>query len=495
MIKWIRHFQQPLLISITVLIIIAFVWLYNDNTLRGQRSNVVARIYDRPVLDTELGRNARTLQLSQGLMLMDLLMTLYSAGGASSDDVLWNYVVLRHEADVLGIVPTELEIEARIKALPMLQTAGQFDPAKYTMFLQNQVTPRGLSDAAVETAVGDDLKVKRLKELLGTTASASATEVRAAWEQKFQKVELGLARLTLADFEGAITLGDEEIQKVYEEKKAGLLTPEKRKVRFVAFTVPVDPKAPMQRKERNEAMSQLVTKAQNLSVALAEPGSKLDELATAAGAEVKESPEFAMGEPPAEFGGNESVAKAAFDLTKEQPNSDAILGRDGYYLVQLAEVIPPRQRTFEEAKAEITAQVKSGRALEQMTARAGEVEGKLKAAVAEGKPFAAAAEAAGVKAEMPTAFAPNDPKLELPDAPAIVEKAADLQEGGISNPVTTPTGVVFVYLQKRQPFDESEFEAGKVQIAKEIEDEKRDMIFSEWLKSRRKAANVQLTRN
>src|SRR5438552_3929663 len=86
MVNIIRRFQQPLMIAITILVIISFVWLYNNNTkvdrFGGQRA---ATIYGREVSIAELQRNARKLELTFQLGLFELAQGL--VGRAQRDQM------------------------------------------------------------------------------------------------------------------------------------------------------------------------------------------------------------------------------------------------------------------------------------------------------------------------------------------------------------------------------------------------------------------------
>src|SRR6187402_112687 len=100
MVNIIRRFQQPLMIAITVIVIIAFAWLYNDTRFaeRGG-SDKVATIYGKSVSFAQAQRASRKYDVSQQLGLRDFDQAL--AGGSdreSGNNFVWNTLVLKHEA-------------------------------------------------------------------------------------------------------------------------------------------------------------------------------------------------------------------------------------------------------------------------------------------------------------------------------------------------------------------------------------------------------------
>ncbi len=85
-----RKYQQTLLLFVTILVIIAFAWLYNDYGAQG-REDAVGKIYDRPVRLGEYHRGAKRMQVAQELGMFDLIGGL--AGDARTmEEVQPNFV-------------------------------------------------------------------------------------------------------------------------------------------------------------------------------------------------------------------------------------------------------------------------------------------------------------------------------------------------------------------------------------------------------------------
>src|ERR1700722_8037600 len=112
MISIMRKYSQGLMILITLLVIISFVWFYNGSRSVATRTTgvkYVAKVYDRLLPQQEADSGARKLAIANALQLVDLENALVgratSMAEAQSNFIL-NTLVVQHEADRLHIVPT-----------------------------------------------------------------------------------------------------------------------------------------------------------------------------------------------------------------------------------------------------------------------------------------------------------------------------------------------------------------------------------------------------
>ncbi len=497
MVNYFRRFQQPLMVLITIFVIISFTVFYSKSDFmdKGAASRVGA-IYGRNFSQAEFMREGRKYELCQYALpeLWQSLIQPATNADEAMNNFVWNSVVLRHEAEQLGIRPTDAEVEETIKALPPFQTNGVYDSYKYTQFVTNALNPRGLMPNTLEEMAGNDIRLRRLKTVLGTTLVASAAEIRSIFEQGHRKLETQVVRFDFAEFLKAQQPTDDDVKKAYEERKSTLKTDEQRKVKYVAFSIPNQEK-PLVGKERVDAFEKLSEKAQAFMVSMTEKGAKFEEVAAKLGAEVKDAPAFPEGEPPSELEKSPKVAAAAFKLTKDQPTSDAVQTDKGYFLVHLAEVIPTREKTLDEAKIALADDLKNERAQEAMSLKATEVRNKLEAELKAGKSFADAATAVGVKAEPFAPFSLATPPFKEKDGREVTIATRDLDEGQLSPfiPVQSGSGLL-VYLAKKLPLDEKEFADGKDALTDQVARGKTEAVFSAWFKQRRAAANIMLAR-
>jgi predicted PhzF superfamily epimerase YddE/YHI9 len=107
-----------------------------------------------------------------------------------------------------------------------------------------------------------------------------------------------------------------------------------------------------------------------------------------------------------------------------------------------------------------------------------------------GKSFAEAATAAGVKAEPFPAFSRREPKFDQPDAQEVMIAAIDLEPGQMSAFMPTGSGGALVQVEKREPIDDAKFEKDKTLTVMALSRGRRESVFGEWWKARRKEAGI-----
>ena len=493
--RLIRRYQQPLLIVFTVLIIIAFMGFFDRSGMMGKiGSEHSATIYGRQVTQEQIKREGRKFSLAQQLGLRELLDSVIGRPQSESEEIenfMWNNMVIRHEAEHLGISVSEDEVFAGIQGLRVFQTSGAFDPKKYAMIVQNVLPSMGFDEKQVAELVRDDLRLKKMKNLLGTTAAPSPQEVRAIYDQDYQKTEASVVRLRLDDFLAAATAPDEDVQKLYEERKDQLKSEEKRKVQVAAFVLPTTDK-PLEGKARAEELGRLGKAAEDFSVAMAEKDADFAAVAAKAGVKLEEVTEFTRRDMPPALGGGPDVVAAAFKLTMKEPNSDIITTDRGYYALHLTGISEVRPLTLDEARPQLVAQLKRERALEALNLKATDIRNKIDIELKAGKSFADAAASAGTKAEVFGTFSRAEPKSEGADAGVVMMKAIDMKEGALSPFTPTATGGVLIRVDQRPPIDDSKFAGQKDLYMDGLSRYSREVMFSEWLKNRRAEAHVTL---
>lgn len=487
------------MIAVTLLVIVSFIWLYNDTQFHKLGAEQVGKMYGRNISIAEVQRVGRKFDVLQDLAMrnmfqglpVDLLRGLAISQQGAKENFIWNNFVLRHEASRLGVVPTDEEIFTATQALPAFQTKGQYDPDKYSVFIQNAVTPRGFTANDLGDIIADGLRLQKVQTLLGSTTAPTDAELRQSYASFAQKTDASVIRLKLDDFLAGVQVSDEDVKKLFEARKSTLKTDEFRKVKYVALVLPTTDK-PLEGKDRADALSKLAKQAEEFSVAMTEKGAKFEEVAAKLGVKVEESSDFSRNSPAPAFAEVPAATPATFMLTNEQPNSDIISTDRGYYLLQLSGIVAPRPLTFEEAKENLTAELKRERAQETLGLKATEIRNKIDAALKEKKSFADAATAAGAKAEKYPAFSRQEPQMEPENSGEIMTTATELAIGQLSAPVPTATGSVIVFVEQRLPIDEEKFKTEKSRIAEGLEGFQKSVLFSEWLKLRRAAAQLTL---
>ncbi len=481
------------MIIITVLVIIAFAWLYNSTDIDKLGTNTVGRIYGRELTQTEIDRRARTFNLAASLGLFDLISGLAGQAGDRAQAVeafVLNGIVLDHESEVLQIRPTDAQVAEVVRTLPVFQTDGKFDLQRYAQFVERTLAPNGFTERQLEETVRSQLELARVRDLLGSTVVANPLEVRDEWERRSRKFHVEVVRFKEEDFRVAETPEEEEITAYYEENKPSLKTEEQRSVLAVRFLLG-EKEASFEGQERIKALQAMADKAGEFTQAVLEPGASFEELAKAAGVGVERMGPFTRSAPPQELESFAGAVEAAFALSEEDPNSDAIEGRDGFLVLHLDGIVPSREMTMEEARGQIIEALAARKTREAVAARASEALEKIKAAMQEGKTFAEAAQQAGLTAEPMPEFSLSKPALDSPDAPAVFEKALEMKPGETSGFIETSTGGLLMHVASISLPDDKEFEEQREQIAQRLLEMKKQIAFYQWLASRIEAAGIK----
>lgn len=499
LVNLMRTHQRWMMFIISVLVILSMVWFYGNGRSQyneGSGGALVGHIYGRELGNTEFERSLRMLTTAQNLRLTNLIQPdLMDRGDVFLTAT--NFLVLQHEASLLGIDPTAQEVEAAEKKLSVFQApdGSGFDPGLRDEFAAKNLAPRGFGLQQLDELVRADIQVGRLRQVIDSTVMLSPTEVRAEYEQYFGKTNASVIRLKTADFAaGAAEPTDDEIKKYYDEQKDHFQHPEKRKAQYVFFGLD-EKQAKLTGKERVEAMKPHNAEAETFLEKVLDGKGKADfaALAREAGATVVETPEFeeaAAGSFP-EASIPEFV-QTVFKLTKAEPDSDALVAPAGYYILHLSGLTPAMPLTLDEARPKIVSAIKEDRAKTALTAKAEEIRAKIAEALKAGKPIADAAKDAGQTAQDVPTFSPGEPNATFPDAGLVTNAALELNAGELGKFVPAPEGGLLVYVRDRQPVDEAVFEKQKDRITSSMALHKKRMAFLDWLHSRRDVADIRM---
>ena len=500
-----RKHHKWLMIVITILAI-PFIFYFVQTPDSAIRSTDLGRIYDRPLTNVEFQRSGRLFTLAQMLGLplaQDLMMRPMSENDAYIN-FAFNRVVLNHEAQELGIKPTQTEIATYVKTLrPFQGEGGQFDLKKYTDFAQTRLPALGFTEAQLEELVSNQLALNRIKDLLGAGLHVADSESREFYEQAYGKLHVAVVRFREDDFKKDVKIGDEDLAKYYEARKAEFKTEEKRKVEFVAFTLNEEEKK-LAGKERVEALQKLANRANDFVQALLEKEAKFPDVAAKFSVPVTPTGEFTAKAPDPQLAPVPALTQYAFQLKQEEPFSDAIQGPEGFYVLHLIGVSPTQPLTLEEAKPQILDKLTKERLRQLVAAKGTDIARVIREATAAGTPLDTALNQVGLQADRIPPFAVMDPpapppkpeeaqdkKPDAPDLPMVKNAVRELNPGDSSEFVPTAQGGLVAVVEKRDPADPAGYETAKATFEKNYLQSKRAAVFDEWLQDRRQAAGLQ----
>ena len=557
--KALRRHKDWLMIVIAILAIPFVFYFVQRPDYGAMRSDQFARIYDRNISMLEAQQVMRLLSLAQALGMSEFVQTLTAGGGMNQNQGAVQFItgllVLRHEAERLGLRPDAAEIADVVRKLPAFQGESGFDMNKFSDFVRLGLGPMGLGEEHIEQLVRDELCLNEIKRLLSAGISISKGELDENFQRAYDEFYVNVIRFHSADFDKDIKIADEDVQKYYDAHKSELRTDEKRKVEFVRLglteeaheytnfpgplsqpsifidrfvqdliggyaVIPPSSANDMTAQGRNEqetltgterieALQKLADRATDFTQALLEKGAEFKQAAEKFQLPVHETGEFTAAAPDTQLKVDPQLGAAAFKLTPQEPNTDPIQVADGFYILHLTGATEPRPLTLEEAKPKIVEALKKSRTRELLSTKGAEVVQQLREAKKSGQSLEAAIQKAGVKAEKVPPFSlmeeettesqgsekKNQPqKNERPDFEAIKNAVAYLSPGEISDFSPSGGDGFIAILEKREPTAETDAGEKKAAFEKRLLDNKERIVFYEWLHDRQQEAGLQFTK-
>jgi peptidyl-prolyl cis-trans isomerase D len=266
-----------------------------------------------------------------------------------------------------------------ISSIPAFQEGGQFSKSLYTTVLRSQNPP--LSPAQYENRLRHDLAVQQLMLAVGGAAIPSRTVAERLAALESQKREVSEARITAQQFLPQVKIDDAKLKEYYDANAAEFRRPERVRAEYVMLSA--------DQLVRNEQVSEADLKAayqerlgqmteaeqRRASHILVKTKDEAEKIA----AELKKNPNrFAdlakkQSQDPgsAEKGGDlgwfgpgmmvKPFEEAVFAM-KQGETSGPVQSDFGYHVIRVTGVRAAKSRPFEEARAEIEADLRKSRA-------------------------------------------------------------------------------------------------------------------------------------
>ena len=502
MIKVLRKHRNWLMIVIAVLALPFCLYFVKSDTSQI-RSDEFVKMYGRKVTMIEARHDGGFFQLARFLGVTDLVEGLAPGTGDDNQKTVTfvvNLIVLRHEAERLGIEPADSEVVDAVRNFPELQGASGFDAAKYDHVERNVLPSLGFTDEQLRELARDQLCLKKIKEVVASGVSIPESESKSNYEQMYGKNFVSVVRVHSGDFLREIKVSDDDIKKYYETHKSELNTEQKRKVEFVRLALSEEQKK-LKDKERIDALQKLADRANDFSQALLEKGADFHQVAAKFQLPVETTGEFTPSAPDPKLKADPQLNEAAFKLTPQEPNSDPLQSADGFAILHLAGVVDARPLTLDEAKQKIVDQIKNERSREMATAKGRKGAETLRNGLKAGQPLQFTLEqAGGLKTEKVEPFTvaneadaknpPEKPKDDTADMMMIKNVSAQLQPGEASDFVPWIDGGLIVLMEKREPPDPAKYQETKATFEERYIKTAREYVFMEWLRDRQRDAGL-----
>ena len=515
-----RKHARWIMAGVLLLLIPGFVALFTTTGRSDRRGGDLPTIHGQPV-------NAGEFEQMQNLIQVQrvVLQNREFRRDRDSQDQLKREAMLQmlldRQAAAMGLHVTDAELVQQIQHLPpLLNEVGQFEAFRYQQLLRN-LSQRGVNEAAFEQVLRTQLLHAKLQQLVVAAAHVTPTEVQQAYMPVHEKVTIDLVRFDMANYQGALTVSNEEVRAFYEQNKESFRTPAQVKVRYATFPLadaeksitlsdeeindfyernrfkytdtnnaakPLASVLPELKAELLKLRAERVAgdRATALTVKLGRPDTGKPDFAKLCAdinVAVRETGYLNALDPVPGLDISREFLQKAFSLTLDAPYSDPIAGSNALYVLEFVDGKPSAIPTFEVVQEPVTTQVRQLRRYIATLEQAHATGEQLKKLVAGGKTFADACAELKLKIETPAAFTLADDKLDLPAAGYIQQAALALPVGGISELLKTSTGGVMFHLRDRQAADLAEFEKNKDRYAQQILQRNRQALFNDWLQT------------
>ena len=154
-----------------------------------------------------------------------------------------NRIILREEAERLGLVPSLAQIEAKIQAMPEFQNEGRFDQEGYGRFVNKQIGRFGLTEKDFLDLIKDQMSFERITALLTAGVSLDDKFSSTLFDSYMQSLNLDVATLNLDQFIDKADVADDLLKPYWEKQKNKYLSDETRSATVYVFSPKTNEKA------------------------------------------------------------------------------------------------------------------------------------------------------------------------------------------------------------------------------------------------------------
>ena len=420
------------------------LWGINDIFRGRSYDNAVATIGDARISDAEYDRELRTAMRNEGQRLhTDVTLEQARTLGLTRSvlDRMINRAALDAEVKKLGLTIDNDTVAATIRALPQFEAqGGTFSRALFQETLkQNSMTEQSFEegmrqDMARTQLIGSTINwfdippsmarllfgyLNQLRvadyivltpDMAGAVRAPSETELNAYYKVNAARFstpeyrELEYVAIALEDYTAKVEISEADMKKEYETHKETYVKPEEREIQQINFPS----------KETADAAHQKIASGANF-------------LEIARGMGFKED-EVKLGTFP-KSGLDAKLADAAFAVP-EGGATPPVQGPFGWVIMRVTKVTPGVNKTFEDVRETIRAQLAKGHAME----KAIEAANAFEDARAGGAALAEAAQKVGLTAVHVAAvdksgLAPDGAKANLPADPKFIQQAFASEAG------------------------------------------------------------------
>lgn len=473
---WFRIASGIFLILVCVSMVITLIPGMTGTTVDPTVGKVVAKVGNQEITTIELQEGLQQLTRS-GRVPAEMV-----AGYASQvlDDLVLEKAT-QQEAERLGIHITEAQLQDRLRQIPDVFPNGKFIGKQQ---YEDMVFSRtGQTASEFERKFRTAMATEQLRKLVTDSIAVSPEELNSEVRAESESFVLSYVLVDPENLKKEIATPDPLVQAYFDKNKNRYQLGEKRSGKLLVFdrgalekTVTI-PEADMRkyyqdhadsyRVEERIAVSHILIKAAPTDKAAQEKAKKkIEELAKqiAGGADfaavaTKNSEDTSNAPKGGDLGfitKGQTVPPfeaAAFGL-KPGTVSAPVLTDFGYHLIKVREHQQAHVRTFDEARAEIEASLKTERVQAELTTKAEAAAAELRKAPGDIEKIAA--KYLATVSEIP-AIQRTESVPAVAGSTGVVQELFTLEKGWVGKATTIPAGLAVPMLAEIQPARQAQF--------------------------------------
>jgi hypothetical protein len=512
MLEFLRHQTKPIMITLAVIIIVAFTF-WGGSTRSGMGRNghspddVMLTVLSSDYTFADLNRLQRNYRIAAELGLPgvqeyfadELVRLKYTYGDRKTGgplmvedapiDFAANLVVLRDALAKTGISASDDEVQQVFRTLGQFQVNGQFDRDRAIAYERN-LGERGIKLADVYDTIRDSIGFQKLYALVSRNLVSSPKVASEFYAFVHQTIKAASIPFVLNDFKKGAKVTDEEIGKYFEENKESYQSPEKRALSYVLVEKPnTDGK---NAEDTVKALKAFNEKLTNLAGAVIAPNADFEAEVKKAGLQVKTAARFGMEDPPEEFKKESELLRAIFtNIPATHAVSDPVPVEKGYVIFKVTSIAKPAQQELKDVKDKVRETLVGQKAAEAMQKAANEAKAKLEAALKAGKKFEVAAKEAGFTPQMLGEFSPSEPLTTLSNGRDIAREAMVTPAGAFTKPLATENGIILIHVLSKELRKSADSATQKQSLAANVDERVQADLFHGWFDRRYEAAGVK----
>ena len=215
----------------------------------------------------------------------------------------------------------------------------------------------------------------------------------------------------------------------------------------------------------------------------------LDAVAKAQGLQVQETGFFARDEPILGVGSAPEMTARAFEMKAGEVSGALRTGR-GFAFETLTARQDPYIPKVEEVKERVREELLKQRAREFAKRKATDLSAKLKGT----SDFEKVVKASGFDAKTTELLTRDSPIPDLGVASEVMDAAFKLPSGGVSDPITTDTGVAIIKVLEKQEITPSDLSSNKDSFREDLLADRRNRFFSAYMIKAKQKMQIEVNR-